>query len=117
MKTMTRLQLGSLRGCRAARIVCSTKAFSLPELMITLLVSGILVIGMVGGYMVQKRSYEDEASMIDMQMNGRIAMDRAAEVVRNAGLGCVDNFPPKDNQTVQSLIHVDNFAFRYTQFL
>ncbi len=101
MKTKTRLPLRSLRGCRAARIVCSTKAFSLPELMITLVVSGLLVTGIVGGYVVQKRSYEDEAGLIDMQMNGRLAMDRAAEVVRNAGLGCMDNFPPKDNQILQ----------------
>ena len=101
MKTKTRLLLRSVRGCRAARIVCSTRAFSLPELMITLVVSGLLVTGIVGGYVVQKRSYEDEASMIDMQMNGRLAMDRAAEVIRNAGLGCIDNFPPKDNQTLQ----------------
>jgi prepilin-type N-terminal cleavage/methylation domain-containing protein len=97
----TRLLLRSVRGCRAARIVCSTRAFSLPELMITLVVSGLLVTGIVGGYVVQKRSYEDEAGMIDMQMNGRLAMDRAAEVIRNAGLGCIDNFPPKDNQTLQ----------------
>ncbi len=101
MKTKTTMPLGRQRVRQAARIVCSTRAFSLPELMITLVVSGLLVTGIVGGYVVQKRSYEDEASMIDMQMNGRLAMDRAAEVVRNAGLGCIDNFPPKDNQTLQ----------------
>jgi prepilin-type N-terminal cleavage/methylation domain-containing protein len=101
MKTKTTMPLGRQRVRQAARIVCSTRAFSLPELMITLVVSGLLVTGIVGGYVVQKRSYEDEAGMIDMQMNGRLAMDRAAEVVRNAGLGCIDNFPPKDNQTLQ----------------
>ena len=88
-------------GCQAVRILRSTRAFSLPELLITLVVSGLLVTGMVGGYMVQKRSYEDEAGMIDMQMNGRLAMDRIAEVIRNAGLGCVDNFPPKNNQVIE----------------
>ncbi len=101
MKTKTTMPLGRQRVRQAARIVCSTRAFSLPELMITLVVSGLLVTGIVGGYVVQKRSYEDEAGMIDMQMNGRLAMDRAAEVIRNAGLGCIDNFPPKDNQTLQ----------------
>ena len=114
MKTKTRLLLGSLRDCRAARIVCSSKAFSLPELMITLLVSGLLVTGIVGGYMVQKRSYEDEAGMIDMQMNGRLAMDRAAEVVRNAGLGCTDNFPPKDTQTLQGAFNSYTHVFTAT---
>ena len=72
---------------RAVRIVRSTKAFSLAELLVTLVVSGLLVTGIVGGYVVQKRSYEDEAGLIDMQMNGRLAMNRVAEVIRNGGLG------------------------------
>ena len=90
----------------------SSQAFSLPELMITLVVSGLLVSGIVGGYLVQKRSYEDEAGMIDMQMNGRVAMDRTAEVIRNAGLGCKDNFPPKNNETVQGLFN--NYTHVFT---
>jgi type II secretory pathway pseudopilin PulG len=89
----------------AANILCSTRAFSLPELMVTLLVSGLLMIGIVSGYMVQKRSYEDEASLIDMQMNGRLATDRIAEIIRNAGLGCKDNFPPKKNDTVAGVFN------------
>jgi len=88
---------------RVARIVRSRKAFTLPELMVTLVVSGLLVSGIVSGYMVQKRSYEDEASLIDMQMNGRLATDRVAEVIRNAGLGCKDNFPPKEIQEVEGV--------------
>lgn len=114
MKTKTRLPLRSLRACRAARIVCSKKAFSLPELMITLVVSSLLVTGIVGGYVVQKRSYEDEAGMIDMQMNGRLAMDRVAEVIRNAGLGCIDNFPPKDSQTLQGAFNDYTQVFTVT---
>ncbi len=105
MKTKTRLPLRSRRGLQAARMFRSTQAFSLPELMITMVVSGLLVSGIVGGYLVQKRSYEDEAGMIDMQMNGRVAMDRVAEVIRNAGLGCKDNFPPKNNETVQGVFN------------
>lgn len=92
--------IGNCRG-RAARIVRSTKAFSLPELMVTLVVSGLLVGGIVSGYMVQKRSYEDEGSLIDMQMNGRLAMNRVAEVIRSGGLGSKDNFPPKENQILE----------------
>ena len=95
---------GSFYG-RVARIVRSTKAFSLPELMVTLVVSMLLVGGVVSGYMVQKRSYEDEASLIDMQMNGRLAMNRAAEVIRSAGLGCKDNFPPKENEILEGVFN------------
>jgi prepilin-type N-terminal cleavage/methylation domain-containing protein len=103
---------GRKRTWRAARIVCSNKAFSLVELMVTLVVSGLLVSGIVGGYVVQKRSYEDESGMIDMQMNGRLAMDRAAEIIRNAGLGCKDNFPPKDNQVLEGAFN--NYAQVFT---
>ncbi len=98
MKTKTRLPL-PVRRVRAVRIVRSDQAFSLPELLIALVVSGLLVTGIAAGYIVQKRSYEGEAGMIDMQMNGRIAMERTADIIRNAGLGCRDNFPPKDSQT------------------
>jgi prepilin-type N-terminal cleavage/methylation domain-containing protein len=89
----------------AVSLARSTGAFSLPELMVTLVVSGLLVSGIVSGYMVQKRSYEDEANLIDMQMNGRLAMDRVAEIVRSAGLGCKDNFPPKDNQILEGVFN------------
>lgn len=95
----------SFRGCweQAARIIGSARAFSLPELMVTLVVSGLLVTGIVSGYLVQKTSYEDEASLIDMQMNGRLATDRVAEIIRSAGLGCRDSFPPKDNQILEGV--------------
>jgi hypothetical protein len=80
--------------------------------MVTLVVSMLLVGGVVSGYMVQKRSYEDEAGLIDMQMNGRLAVDRAAEIIRSAGLGCKDNFPPKENQILQGAFN--NYAQVFT---
>jgi prepilin-type N-terminal cleavage/methylation domain-containing protein len=95
MNRKNRNYIGNLRE-GAARIVRSRKAFSLPELLVTLVVSGLLVGGIVSGYMVQKKTYEDEADLIDMQMNGRLAMNRVAEVIRSAGLGCKDNFQETD---------------------
>lgn len=101
MKKKTRLTFTSRLVRRAEGLARSTRAFSLPELMVTLVISGLLVTGIVGGYLVQKRSYEGEGSVMDMQMNGRLAMDRTAEIIRSAGLGCKDNFPPKDNQVLE----------------
>ncbi len=84
----------------AHRMVRSSGGFSLPELLITLVVSSLLVGGMVSGYLVQKGSYENEGDLIDMQMNARLAMERIAEVVRDAGLGCKENFPPDGDDVV-----------------
>lgn len=75
--------------------------FSLTELLVALVVSGVLVVAVAGGYVVQKGTYEDEASLRDLQMNGRIALDQIARVVRNAGLGCRENFPPQGTDTLQ----------------
>lgn len=77
------------------------RGFSLTELLVALVVSGVLVVAVVGGYVVQKGTYEDEAGLRDLQMNGRIALDLIARVVRNAGLGCRENFPPHGTDTLQ----------------
>ena len=111
MKTTTRSPLADHREW-AVRIALSNRAFSLPELLIALVVSGLLVTGIAAGYIVQKRSAEGEAGMKDMLMNGRLAIDRTAEVIRNAGLGCKDNFPPKDSQTLQGAFN--NYAQIFT---
>jgi prepilin-type N-terminal cleavage/methylation domain-containing protein len=75
--------------------------FTLTELLVALAVSGVLVVGLAAAYTVQKGTYEDEASLRDLQMNGRIAVDQVARVIRNAGLGCRENFPPEGSDTVQ----------------
>ncbi len=105
MKKETRICSVRRRVLGAAALLRSTRAFSLPELMVTMVVSGLLVSGIVGGYIVQKRSYEDEAGLIDMQLNGRVAMNRTAEIVRNGGLGCKDNFPPKNTGVLEGVFN------------
>ncbi|MEW6442521.1 MAG: PilW family protein [bacterium] len=79
----------------------SQGGFSLTELLVTLVVSGVLVIGIAGGYVVQKRSYEGEAGLRDMQLNARLATDQVTRLIRNAGLGCRENFPPYANEPIQ----------------
>lgn len=82
------------------RIGRACGGFSLPELMVTLVVSGLLVTGIASGYLAHKSGYENEAQFIDMQMNARLAMDEIAEIVRNAGIGAKNNFPPAENETL-----------------
>lgn len=85
--------------------------FSLTELLVALVVAGVFVIGVAGGYVVQKGTYEAEASVRDMQMNGRIALDQVARVIRNAGLGCRDNFPPTGTDTIQGAFRTVSAIF------
>lgn len=85
--------------------------FSLTELLVALVVSGVLVVGIAGGYVVQKRTYEDEANLRDLQMNGRLALDQIARVVRNAGLGCTENFPPHGTDTLQGAFRTVSRVF------
>jgi len=77
--------------------------FGLTELLVALVVSGVLVIGVAGGYVLQKRTYESETGLRELQMNARVAMDQIARVVRNAGLGCRQNFPPYGSDTLQGV--------------
>lgn len=87
------------------------RGFSLTELLVALVVSAVLVVGVAGGYVVQKGTYEDEASLRDLQMNGRIALDQIARIVRNAGLGCRENFPPHGTDTVQGAFRTVSRVF------
>ena len=85
--------------------------FSLTELLVALVVSGVLIIGVVGGYIVQKGTYEAEANLRDMQMNARLAMDQVARVIRDAGLGCRENFPPTGTDVVQGAFRTASAVF------
>jgi len=85
---------------RVERLLADRAGFSLTELLVALVVSGLLVVGVAGGYVMQKQTYEHEAHLRELQLNGRIAMEQIARVVRNAGLGCRENFPPHGNESV-----------------
>ena len=85
--------------------------FSLTELLVALVVSGVLIIGVVGGYIVQEGSYEAEANLRDMQLNGSLAMDQVARVIRDAGLGCRDNFPPYGSDVLQGAFRAASAVF------
>ena len=68
------------------------RGFSLVELLVTLGVSGILAVVLMSGFLSQKRTYEGEAELRDMQMKAQLAMNQIKQYIRNAGLGCEENF-------------------------
>jgi hypothetical protein len=43
-------------------------------------------------HLAQKRSYESEYNVRDLEMRAQISMDRVKRIVRNAGLGCEGSF-------------------------
>jgi hypothetical protein len=75
--------------------------FSLAELLVALVVAMVLIIGVASGYIVNKRSYEEETGIRDMQMNAQVAMAAVKELIMSAGLGSNDNFPPLGTDTLQ----------------
>ena len=78
------------QGIRALRF--SSRGFSMVELMISVGLAGILMIGLVSGYITQKSTYESEEGLLEMQLNADIAMKRISELIRNAGIGSQLNF-------------------------
>jgi prepilin-type N-terminal cleavage/methylation domain-containing protein len=75
--------------------------FSLTELLVALVAALVLIVAVASGYIVNKRSYEEETWIRDMQMNAQVAMDRIKDLVMSAGVGCKENFPPLGADTIQ----------------
>ncbi|MBN2231514.1 MAG: PilW family protein [Deltaproteobacteria bacterium] len=65
--------------------------FTLVELMVVLAILGIVVAGVLGLMTRQNKAYHSEEAIIDLQMNGRVAMDRISRILRMAGFGCAGN--------------------------
>jgi len=72
--------------------VLKRKGFSIVELLVALAVSGVVIVALASGYIVQKRTYEEEADLRDMQMKAQLAMNQIKQYIRNAGLGCEESF-------------------------
>ncbi len=69
-----------------------SKGFSLVEMMVTLGVAGLVLVGLLTAHLAQKRSYESEYNVRDLEMRAQISMDRVKRIVRNAGVGCEGGF-------------------------
>ena len=70
----------------------SRNAFTMIEMMISLALSSVLIIAISSSYILQKKNYESEVGLLEVQMNADLAMNRIAEVVINAGVGAENAF-------------------------
>ncbi len=71
--------------------------FTLVELMVTMAILGVIMVGVIGLVTTQNKAYHSEESIIDMQMNNRIAMDHLVHIIRMTGLGCRGNISDSVN--------------------
>lgn len=65
----------------------NSKAVTLIELLIALVISAILVAGIYRVYISQQRSYASQEQVADMQQNVRVAINRMLREIRMAGFG------------------------------
>jgi prepilin-type N-terminal cleavage/methylation domain-containing protein len=69
----------------------SLKGFTLVELMVVLAILGIVVVGVLGLVTQQNKAYHSEEAIIDLQMNGRLAINHISRYIRMGGFGCCGN--------------------------
>ena len=60
--------------------------------MVVLVILGVISIGAITTITGQNKFYHSEEDLIEMQMAGKVAMDRISFLVRMAGVGCRDSF-------------------------
>ncbi len=64
---------------------CNTAGFTLVELMITMVISGIIAGALYSTYLVQQHSYTNQEAVAEMQQNIRAAMMVMSRDIRMAG--------------------------------
>jgi type IV pilus assembly protein PilW len=65
--------------------------FTLVELMITLLISGIIIAAIYSSYIAQQRTYYAQEQVIEMQQNIRASLESMANEIRMAGFDPTKN--------------------------
>ncbi len=73
--------------------------FTLVELMVVLAILGVVMVGVLGVITSQNKAYHSEESIIDLQMNGRLATSYISRYVRMGGFGCYGNIDPGNTAT------------------
>ncbi len=69
------------------------------ELMVALACFSIILSGIYLLFFQQNRHIAAEEEIIDLQLNGRVAMDRLNFIFRHAGFGCKDSFSKGDSMS------------------
>ncbi len=69
------------------KLLKNSKAVTLIELLIALVISAILIAGIYRVYISQQRSYASQEQVADMQQNVRVAINRMLREIRMAGFG------------------------------
>jgi Tfp pilus assembly protein PilW len=62
--------------------------------MVVLAILGVVIAGVIGLMTHQNKAYHSEESIIDLQMNGRLAMNYMSRYIRMGGFGCSGNLNP-----------------------
>ncbi|XOF32946.1 MAG: prepilin-type N-terminal cleavage/methylation domain-containing protein [Candidatus Electrothrix sp. YB6] len=65
--------------------------FTLVELMVAMVISGLVIAGIIGVYTIQQRSYTVQEQVSELQQKGRSALDFMARDIRMAGFDDADN--------------------------
>jgi len=80
------------------------KGFTLVELMVVLVILAVIVVGVFGVVITQNKAYHSEETIIDMQANAQIGLQRISRLLRMAGFGCKDNISSTNQITSFSTV-------------
>ncbi len=67
------------------------QGFNLVELMVVLAILGVIMVGVLSLITSQNNAYHSEEAVIDLQMNGRLAISQISRYIRMGGFGCYGN--------------------------
>ncbi len=88
----------------------NSKAVTLIELLIALVISAILIAGIYRVYISQQRSYASQEQIADMQQNVRVAINRMLREIRMAGFGGKNENTGGNNDIINVFGNVNGFT-------
>ncbi len=67
--------------------------------MVVLAILGLIMVGVLSLVTSQNKAYHSEEAVIDLQMNGRLAINQISRYIRMGGFGCYGNIDPSNTST------------------